>query len=96
VKPFKTLTGLLTFPNALVAAQFSDQPANRSLQTEVKTADDLLGPGAAPGTVPTELEQATGIERLELLGQMEGVDIFDMKPLEMTRQGWLSHTSLLT
>jgi cytochrome c oxidase subunit 5b len=57
-------------------------------QSEVKSADDLFGPGAAPGTVATDLEQATGIERVELLGKMEGIDIFDMKPLEMTRQGW--------
>ncbi|EMT70902.1 Cytochrome c oxidase subunit 4, mitochondrial [Fusarium odoratissimum] len=45
---------------------------------EIRTEEDLFGPGAAPGTVPTDLEQATGIERLEILGKMEGVDIFDM------------------
>ncbi|KAF5024747.1 hypothetical protein F66182_3179 [Fusarium sp. NRRL 66182] len=54
---------------------------------EVKSEDDLFGPGAAPGTVPTDLEQATGLERLEILGKMEGVDIFDMRPLEATRLG---------
>merc|ERR1712000_617391 len=42
---------------------------------EVKGEEDLFGPGAAPGTVPTDLEQATGLERLEILGKMEGVDI---------------------
>jgi cytochrome c oxidase subunit 5b len=55
--------------------------------TEIKTKEDLLGPGAAPGTVPTDLEQATGLERLEILGKMEGVDIFDMKPLDASRLG---------
>lgn len=49
--------------------------------------EDLLGPGAEPGTIPTDLEQATGIERLELLGKMEGVDIFDMRPLDASRMG---------
>jgi len=37
--------------------------------------------------VPTDLEQATGLERLEILGKMEGVDIFDMKPLDSSRLG---------
>ena len=54
---------------------------------EVKGEEDLFGPGAAPGTVPTDLEQATGLERLEILGKMEGVDIFDMKPLDASRLG---------
>ena len=56
---------------------------------EVKTYDDLLPPGALPGTVPTDLEQATGLERLELLGKMQGIDVFDMKPLDASRKGRL-------
>jgi cytochrome c oxidase subunit 5b len=47
----------------------------------------LIGPGAKPGTVPTDIEQATGLERFEILGKMEGVDIFDMKPLDASRKG---------
>ncbi|RCI17340.1 hypothetical protein L249_2517 [Ophiocordyceps polyrhachis-furcata BCC 54312] len=54
---------------------------------EIKTDDDLLGPGAAPGTVPTDLDQSTGLERLEVLGKMEGIDIFDMSPLDASRLG---------
>lgn len=46
-----------------------------------------MGPGAAPGTVPTDLEQSTGLERLEILGKMDGVDIFDMRPLDASRKG---------
>lgn len=61
--------------------------ANHSRILEVKTADDLLGPGAAPSTVPTDIEQSTGLERLEILGKMEGVDIFDMRPLDASRKG---------
>ena len=49
--------------------------------------EDLIGPGAEPGTVPTDLEQATGLERLEILGKMQGIDIFDMKPLDASRLG---------
>ncbi|KAF8473487.1 cytochrome c oxidase subunit VB-domain-containing protein [Kalaharituber pfeilii] len=55
--------------------------------SEIKTEADLLPPGAKPGTVPTDLEQATGLERLEILGKMEGVDIFDMRPLDASRKG---------
>ena len=57
------------------------------LPTEVKTEEDLIGPGAAAGSVPTDMEQATGLERLELLGKMEGVDVFNMKPLDSSRTG---------
>lgn len=45
--------------------------------------------GASPGTVPTDIEQATGLERLEILGKMQGIDIFDMKPLPSDRMGTL-------
>lgn len=54
---------------------------------EIKTEEDLLPPGAAPGEVPTDLDQATGLERLEILGKMQGVDVFDMKPLDASRKG---------
>lgn len=36
-------------------------------------------------------EQATGIERFELIGKAEGVDVFDMSPLESTRLGTLDN-----
>lgn len=58
-------------------------------KTESKTATNLseitgpdsslIGPGAQPGTIPTDLDQATGLERFEILGKMEGVDVFDME-----------------
>ncbi|KAF2027717.1 COX5B-domain-containing protein, partial [Setomelanomma holmii] len=54
---------------------------------DIKTDEDLLPPGAQPGTVPTDAEQATGLERLEILGKMQGVDIFDMRPLDASRLG---------
>ncbi|EQL01230.1 hypothetical protein G6O67_001431 [Ophiocordyceps sinensis] len=62
---------------------------------EVRTEEDLFGPGAAPGSIPTDLEQATGLERLEILGKMEGVDIFDMRPLDATRLGTMKHPILV-
>ena len=55
--------------------------------TEVKDETDLLGPGAVVGSIPTDLEQATGLERFEILGKMQGIDVFDMKPLDASRRG---------
>jgi len=83
------------FTSALVLRAEKTQP---TLQTssdkilsydEVKTEKDLLPTGANPGTMPTDLEQATGLERLELLGKMQGIDLFDMKPLDASRKGTL-------
>ncbi|RSH83134.1 Cytochrome c oxidase subunit 4 [Apiotrichum porosum] len=49
----------------------------------------LLGEGVQAGQIPTDEQQATGIERFELLGKVEGVDVFDMTPLEADRIGTL-------
>jgi hypothetical protein len=43
--------------------------------------------------VPTDLNQATGLERLEVLGKMQGVDIFDLKPLDASRKGMKAQQS---
>jgi cytochrome c oxidase subunit 5b len=63
--------------------------------TDVRSEDDLVPEGAKVGTVPTDLEQATGLDRLEILGKMQGVDIFDMKPLDASRKGALQSTQVL-
>jgi cytochrome c oxidase subunit 5b len=58
---------------------------------EIQSEADLMPPGAPVGSIPTDLEQATGLERLEILGKMQGVDIFDMKPLDASRTGTLDN-----
>ncbi|KFZ08631.1 hypothetical protein V501_05867 [Pseudogymnoascus sp. VKM F-4519 (FW-2642)] len=58
--------------------------------SEIKDQDDLLPQGAQPGTISTDLEQATGLERVEILGKMEGIDIFDMRPLDSSRTGTIA------
>jgi cytochrome c oxidase subunit 5b len=60
---------------------------NFSRAAEITSEADLLPEGAKPGTMPTDLEQATGLERLEILGKMQGVDIFDLSPLDASRKG---------
>lgn len=70
------------------------QPTIRLCKTasklaEVDQTDTLIGPGASSNEIPTDLEQSTGLERLELLGKLEGIDVFDTKPLDDTRTGTL-------
>lgn len=74
------------------AAVFNKKPkADFSSATEIKSEDDLIPPGGKPGTVPTDYLQATGLERLELIGKMQGIDIFDMRPLDASRKGMLAY-----
>jgi len=49
----------------------------------------LFGPGAPPGEVPSDELQATGLARLELLAEMQGVNLFDEEPLDSSRLGTL-------
>lgn len=59
--------------------------------SEVVDKHDLIGPGSTdPKKIPTDLEQATGLERFELLGQLEGVEVFDSLPLDASRTGTMA------
>ena len=46
-----------------------------------------IGPGAKPGAIADDIDQATGIERAELLSKLEGKELFDMSPLKVTSMG---------
>lgn len=64
----------------IVAQATKVESKTASTLSEVTGPDSsLIGPGATPGTIPTDLDQATGLERFELLGKLEGVDVFDME-----------------
>lgn len=73
--------------------------AVRTLSTSPRTFSEaspsLFGEGAKAGHVPTDIEQATGIERLQLLGQLQGVDVFNMGPLHITKAGTLEDPTLV-
>jgi hypothetical protein len=78
------------------AARATIKPSGSALRTFSTTmrtqsggppATPLYGPGGKPGEVPTDLEQATGLERLQLLGELEGIPIFDDAPLDASRLG---------
>lgn len=47
----------------------------------------LYGVGAPPGEMPSDEAQATGLARLELLGEMQGINVFDEEPLDASRLG---------
>jgi len=50
-------------------------------------SNNFFGPGAKPGTVADDIDQATGIERAELLSKLEGKELFDLSPLKVTAMG---------
>lgn len=84
----------------------ADAPQHRTKHDHSRTYTDSLplpradhhhgppiiqGSGAKPGTVPTDLEQSTGIERFEILSRMQGEDPFSNKPLEVKHMGTLKN-----
>ncbi|OBA23144.1 COX5B-domain-containing protein [Metschnikowia bicuspidata var. bicuspidata NRRL YB-4993] len=87
------VAGMLSRTIARVARQSRTLSSSRIVfsatklesKTATKLADvtgpdsSLIGAGATPGTIPTDIDQATGLERFEILGKMEGVDVFDME-----------------
>ncbi|EAU85445.1 cytochrome c oxidase polypeptide IV [Coprinopsis cinerea okayama7 len=90
---FKTALQAATRP-ALNAVRSSARPAValRAFSTTQRANSgppppQLYGSGGKPGQVPTDIEQATGIERLQLLGELEGVNVFDDSPLDSSRIG---------
>lgn len=54
---------------------------------DIKSTEDLFGPGPKDGEVPTEYDQATGAARLEFLGKMAGIDVFDLGSCTPNRIG---------
>lgn len=95
----KMFRALATTSRAL--ARSSRTPVSRTLSTTSKNLSDahappaLLGDGAPRGTVPTDENQATGLERLQILGHLEGIDVFDMHPLEVVKLGTVKEPILV-
>ena len=68
--------------------------AVRTISTTARACSDghpvvpkIYGPGSKPGEMPSLLDQATGLERLQLLGDIEGFEAFDRSPLDASRIG---------
>ena len=54
-------------------------------------APDLFGVSSKAGKISSDEEQATSLEHLELLGQMQGVSVFNEEPLDSSRLGTLEN-----
>ncbi|KAJ8072468.1 Cytochrome c oxidase subunit 4 [Marasmius tenuissimus] len=68
--------------------------ATRSFSVSARAASahgppppQLYGPGVKAGEVPGIHEQSTGLERLQHLGDLEGLPVFDTAPLDSSRVG---------
>ncbi|KAL0954890.1 hypothetical protein HGRIS_003823 [Hohenbuehelia grisea] len=90
---FKTAVRVVR-PAALAARAVSKQTPVRAFTATARARSDhgppppqLYGAGGKPGEIPSDLDQATGLERLQLLGDLEGVPVFDDKPLDASRLG---------
>lgn len=79
---------LVAVPRASAAASSSMRMLQTSAVRLAGSAPPVLqGEGAKPGEIPTDENQSTGLERFELMGRMQGVDVFDLKPLPSDRLG---------
>ncbi|KAG9068788.1 Cytochrome c oxidase subunit 4 [Linnemannia hyalina] len=78
--------------SSIQVSQFSVCATRFGGNHEVKVKQ---GPGAAPGATPTDLNQSTGLERAEVLGKMEGKDIFDLAPLEVLVRGTKTEPTII-
>ncbi|CUM49070.1 uncharacterized protein AC631_03073 [Debaryomyces fabryi] len=78
---FAKQTRFLSTSRILMSSPQSNVAAKTATKLSEVTGPDgtLIGPGAKEGTIPSDLDQATGLERFELLGKMEGIDVFDME-----------------
>ncbi|CCH41417.1 Cytochrome c oxidase polypeptide 4,mitochondrial [Wickerhamomyces ciferrii] len=84
-----------SFSSSRLILQSAKPVKTASNLAEVDGKETLIGPGAKEGTFPTDLEQATGLERLELLGKLEGIEVFDTKPLDSSRRGTMADPILV-
>jgi cytochrome c oxidase subunit 5b len=66
-----------------------EQTVSTSLD-QVDGPESLFGPGGKDNAVPTDFEQSTGLERLELLGKLKGIDVFDSQVLDSSRKGTMA------
>lgn len=61
--------------------------AARRSEDHLAFAPTLFGPGAKKGEVATAENQSTGLDRVESLGLLQGVEVWDQNPLDSSRIG---------
>lgn len=79
-------------PAFLASRSLGAQPT-RAFSTSLRASSggpappQIYGSGGKAGNVPTDIDQATGLDRLQVLGEVEGIDVFDESPLDASRIG---------
>lgn len=76
------------------------KPANRAFSLSAArwsgpAAPQLYGEGSKAGEIPTDINQSTGLERLQTLGNLDGVEVFDLNPLDASRIGTVENPILV-
>lgn len=76
------------------------KPANRAFSLSAArwsgpASPSLFGEGSKAGEVPTDINQSTGLDRLQTLGNLEGVEVFDLNPLDASRIGTVENPILV-
>lgn len=61
--------------------------AARRSEDHLAFAPNHFGPGAKKGEVATAENQSTGLDRVETLGLLQGVEVWDTAPLDSSRVG---------
>ena len=77
---------------SLAARTLTVRALSTSPCTLSKAAPSLFGEDSKGGT---DIEKATGLEGLQLLGQLHNVDVFIMGPLLITKPGTLADPALV-
>ncbi|KAI9461596.1 COX5B-domain-containing protein [Lactarius psammicola] len=87
-------SSVLTARTSVVCPSFAlrtiSSSAIRRSDDHHAAAPSIYGTGAKAGEVPTDGSQSTGLDRVQVLGLLEGVDVFDLEPLDSSRVGTLA------
>ena len=87
-------SSVLTARTGVVRSSFArraiSSSALRRSDDHHAAAPSIYGVGAKAGDVPTDGSQSTGLDRVQVLGLLEGVDVFDLEPLDSSRIGTLA------
>lgn len=81
----------LSLRNAMTQRVAIRSIATTSLRFSEHHAPLIQGEGTKPGDMGTDESQSTGLERFELMGRLQGIDVFDMSPLDASRLGTMKN-----
>jgi len=84
-----------TTPKAPLCALTARTLAVRTLSTPPCTFSEAPSAGSKADHDLVDIEQVTGLDRLELLGQRHGVDVFNMGPLLIPKRGTIGGPTLV-